>query len=222
MYKVRIQAVSEGTTDAPGLLWVASPCPECSVTFTPSKDQLKDSVCESVCSLKRERAGERGSLVCRPQIYSAVTLTEESTFSSAARNRQRKPFWRRPLIHPVLSLCASDLPLLFQPSGSPSSALICTFKALFFPFMSQSSSSSETSQTLKNWTKQKAVTSVCLLLWSPTVHIFVIPVRATEKLESVPACTGQGLFETFNLMEKTDKPKYWFDLLLTLILNEWN
>lgn len=203
-YKLSVKA-SPVHTDALVLACGASPCPEYS--FTASKDQLKYSVCvrECVCSLTRER--ERGSLVCRPQIYGAVTLTEASTFSSAARSRQREAFYRHALIHPDLSLCPSDLPLLFQPSGFPSSTLICTFKARFPPFMSQSSSSFNTSQTLEtNWTKQKAVTSACLLLCSPTVHVLVVLFRATEELDFVPACTGEGLF-------KTDKPTSWFDLL---------
>lgn len=52
----------------------------------------------------------RGSLVCRPQIYGALTLAEESSFSSPARNTdKRNRFSRCPPIHPDLSLIPSDV-----------------------------------------------------------------------------------------------------------------
>lgn len=122
---------------------------------------------------------ERGSLVCRPQIYDAVTLSEESGVSSAARTRDK-----RSRFHGVLSfiLTSHSAPLIFH---FYSNSLVlhhlcsCAFTALCF---SQFSSSLETSHTLTNWTKQKVVTSVCWLLRCPTVRVLFILFRAAGKL----------------------------------------
>lgn len=53
---------------------------------------------------------ERGSLVCRPQIYRALTLAEESTFSSPARNTDKRNGF-----HAVLSfiLASHSFPLMY-------------------------------------------------------------------------------------------------------------
>lgn len=150
---------------------------------------------------------ERGSLVCRPQIYDAVTLSEESSVSSAARTRDK-----RSRFHAVLSfiLTSHSAPLIFH---FYSNSLVlhhlcsCAFTALCF---SQFSSSLETSHTLTNWTKQKVVTSVCWLLRCPTVRVLFI---LQGRREAVLACTGQWLIETFNFTEQMDKPKQEFQPL---------
>lgn len=158
---------------------------------------------ECVCVLKGE--SERGSLVCRPLIYGAVTLTEESSFSQQPGTDKRSRF------DAVLSLILTSLsvPLIFRFYSNPldlhhphSSA----HSRPFIPFMSHSSSSSETRQRLKTGPNRKPrPRCVCSSEGQPSVSLFSF--RATEKLESIPACTGQGLCETFNLIEKTDKPK---------------
>lgn len=129
----------------------------------------------SVCVRWRER----GSLVCRPQIYDAVTLSEESSVSSAARTRDK-----RSCFHAVLSfiLTSHSAPLIFHFYSN--SLLLhhlcsCTFTALCF---SQFSSCLETRHTLTNWTKHKVVTSVCWLLRCPTVRVLFILFRAAGKL----------------------------------------
>lgn len=104
---------------------------------------------------------EGGSLVCGPQIYGAVTLTEESTFSSAARNGDK-----RSRFHAVLSfiLTPHSVPLISHFYSNsldlhhPRSSL-----CINGPFMSHFSSSPQTSQTRTAWTKQKAVRSACWL-----------------------------------------------------------
>lgn len=125
------------------------------------------------------RRRERGRLVCRPQIYDAVTLSEESSVFSAARTRDK-----RSRFHAVLSsiLTSHSAPLILH---FYSNSLVLhhlsswAFTALCF---SQFSSSLETSPTLTNWTNQKVVTSVCWLLRCPTVHVLFIPFRAAGKL----------------------------------------
>lgn len=80
-----------------------SPClqytfPYC-LTIMPFKDHLRDStvhtcmgvcgcICVCVCVCVSWR--QSGSLVCRPQIYGAVTLAEESTLSSPARDTDKR------------------------------------------------------------------------------------------------------------------------------------
>lgn len=151
----------------------------------------------SVCVRWRER----GSIVCRPQIYDAVTLSEESSVSSAVTTRDK-----RSRFHAVFSfiLTSYSAPLIlhfYSNSLVLHHLLMCIHSTLFFPASFLPWNQSYTDKLDKT---ESCYLSVLALAMANRPCPFY-PIQGCR--EAVPVCTGQWLFEAFNFTEQMDKPK---------------
>lgn len=147
-----------------GIHFYGIPHPKYRITFclilSLLRGHLKDTTvltCPCFCGCACWR--QRGSLVCRPQIYGALTLGEESTFSAPARNTDKGNGSHAVLL---FILTSHSFPLMYFTSYHPHIFLSVKLLSDFFPPSQSQSSWIRPVLCSCKWTKVKAVTMLPL------------------------------------------------------------